>query len=78
LRSYEVPGAVRRALTVVVKRYGEHEQTVRELKITAQGLKLGEPIDQFIGVLTGTPTYSDHQEARRHQEPENQEPENQE
>jgi len=43
---------VRRALTVVVKRSGEHEQTGRELKI-GDGITLGEPIDQFIGVLTG-------------------------
>jgi circadian clock protein KaiC len=60
-RNYEVPGAVRRALTVVVKRYGEHEQTIRELKIGA-GITLGEPIDQFTGVLTGEPADIDQTE----------------
>jgi circadian clock protein KaiC len=44
-RNYEVPGSMRRALTVVVKRYGEHEQTIRELRID-EGITLGEPIDQ--------------------------------
>jgi circadian clock protein KaiC len=73
LRNYEVPGAVRRAVAVVIKRYGEHEPTIRELKISARGIELGEPIDQFIGVLTGEPTYTEQQEARRHSRRENQE-----
>jgi len=56
LRNFEVPGAVRRALTVVTQRFGMHEQTIRDFTISAAGLVLGEPVDHLIGVLTGTPT----------------------
>jgi circadian clock protein KaiC len=56
LRSYEVTGSVRRALTVVSKRAGAHEQSIRELLISPAGLAVGEPIDRYIGVLTGSPS----------------------
>ena len=55
LRYYEASGAVHRAVSVIKKRSGGHENTIRELKITPQGLRVGEPLTRFRGVLTGVP-----------------------
>ncbi|MBV9508907.1 MAG: AAA family ATPase, partial [Caulobacteraceae bacterium] len=57
LRYFEVAGTVRRALSVVKKRSGNHEHTIREFKLSAGGVQLGPPLKQFAGVLTGTPQY---------------------
>lgn len=40
------------------KRSGMHEDTIRELQLTAQGIKLGPPLREFSGILSGVPTYS--------------------
>jgi len=58
LRYFEAESEVRRAVSVIKKRTGAHENTIRELKITSQGLRVGEPLTKFRGVLTGVPTYS--------------------
>jgi circadian clock protein KaiC len=58
LRYFEASGAIRRAISVVKKRAGAHEVYVRELSIGASGLRIGEPLRQFQGVLTGLPTFS--------------------
>jgi circadian clock protein KaiC len=57
LRFFEAEGRVRRAISVVKKRTGSHEDTIRELTISGGGLKLGTPLDSFQGVLQGVPTY---------------------
>jgi circadian clock protein KaiC len=57
LRYFEAEGAVRRALSVIKKRSGAHEDTIRELTITSQGIRVGEPLTMFRGVLTGVPSY---------------------
>ena len=57
LRYFEATGRVRRAISVVKKRSGTHENTIREFQLSAQGLKVGPPLTEFNGVLTGTPTY---------------------
>jgi circadian clock protein KaiC len=57
LRHFEAEGQLRRAISVVKKRYGAHESTIRELRMTASGVQVGEPLMMFSGVLTGTPTY---------------------
>jgi circadian clock protein KaiC len=56
-RYFESRGKVRRAISVVKKRNGKHEQTIRELYVTERGLEIGEPLLDFHGVLTGVPTY---------------------
>ncbi len=56
-RFFEVKGRVRKALSVVKKRIGGHEDTIRELLISNSGVTVGEPLEDFHGVLTGTPTY---------------------
>ncbi len=57
LRHFEADGRLRRAILVVKKRYGAHGAAIRELRITAAGVRVGEPITMFSGILTGTPTY---------------------
>lgn len=57
LRYFEADGQVRHALSVVKKRSGPHERTLREYKITPTGIVIGEPLTNFHGVLTGTPDY---------------------
>jgi circadian clock protein KaiC len=59
LRYFEAEGAVRRAVSVIKKRAGAHEDTIRELAITADGLRVGQPLTRFRGVLTGVPSYND-------------------
>ncbi len=56
-RYFEARGRVRRAISVVKKRNGKHELTIRELTVSEKGLEIGEPLDQFQGILTGVPTY---------------------
>ena len=58
LRYFEVHGEVRQAVSVVKKRGGDHERTIRECKVTKGGLKVGEPLHEFQGVLTGVPRYT--------------------
>ena len=58
LRYYEAFGHVRRALSVIKKRMGAHEATVREYRISTEGLTIGPPLVKFHGVLRGTPVYT--------------------
>lgn len=57
LRYFEAMGRVRRAISVIKKRTGAHEDTIRELRIDGRGIHLGPPLDQFQGVLRGVPTF---------------------
>lgn len=56
LRYFEAVGRVRRAMSVVKKRTGPHEDTIREYRIGGRGVTLGEPLTGFQGVLRGVPT----------------------
>ena len=56
LRYFEALGRVRRAISVVKKRTGWHEDTIREYRITGTGLRVGQPLRSFQGVLRGVPT----------------------
>lgn len=55
LRYFEATGRVRRAISIVKKRTGAHENTIREYRIDGSGLTLGEPLVGFHGVLRGVP-----------------------
>jgi circadian clock protein KaiC len=57
LRYFEAMGRVRRAISVVKKRTGAHEDTIREYRIDERGVTLGEPLIGFQGVLRGVPTF---------------------
>jgi len=56
LRYFEALGRVRRAMSVIKKRTGAHEDTIREYRIGSKGMTLGEPLVNFQGVLRGVPT----------------------
>jgi circadian clock protein KaiC len=57
LRFFEASGEVRQAISVVKKRRGAHERTLREMQIGSNGVKIGEVLRDFEGVLTGVPRY---------------------
>jgi circadian clock protein KaiC len=57
LRYFEAAGHVRRAISVMKKRTGSHENTIREFSIGSGGIALGPPLTQFQGVLRGVPTF---------------------
>jgi len=57
LRYFEVSGAVRQAVSVVKKRSGDHERTIRECRVQRGGLDVGAPLRDFQGVLTGVPSF---------------------
>lgn len=57
LRFFEAAGEVRKAISVLKKRSGPHELTIREYQVTNTGIRVGEPLRDFQGVLTGVPDY---------------------
>ncbi|MDF0699967.1 ATPase domain-containing protein [Rhizobium sp. MC63] len=57
LRYFEAAGRVRRAVSVIKKRTGLHEDTIREYRIDSSGLTFGEPLVGFQGVLRGVPEF---------------------
>ena len=58
MRFFEFNGEVRQAISVVKKRSGSHEHTIREARVGQGGLFVGEPLRQFHGVLTGVPEFT--------------------
>jgi circadian clock protein KaiC len=57
MRYFEALGRVRRAISVIKKRGGPHEDTIREFTISTRGLNVGSPLDKFQGVLRGVPSF---------------------
>ena len=57
LRFFEASGLVRRAVSVMKKRSGGHEATIRELQLGPDRMHVGKPLSEFQGVLTGVPHY---------------------
>ncbi|HET7504413.1 MAG TPA: ATPase domain-containing protein [Kofleriaceae bacterium] len=57
LRHFEAEGRIRKAISVLKKRSGAHENTLREITISSEGIRVGAPLAQFTGVLTGVPKY---------------------
>jgi len=55
LRYFEYAGKVKKAISVVKKRSGAHEETIRELRFDGQGIHLSEPLSKFRGILSGIP-----------------------
>ena len=56
-RYFEAYGSLRHAISVMKKRYGNHERMIREYRITDSGIEVGEPLSEFRGVLSGIPEY---------------------
>jgi circadian clock protein KaiC len=63
LRYFEAFGRVRRAISVIKKRTGAHEDTIREYQIGSSGITLGEPLMGFQGVLRGVPELVNNERA---------------
>jgi circadian clock protein KaiC len=57
LRYFEVTGEVRKAISAVKRRSGRHEEFIRELSLEPGGIRVGEPLRRFQGVLTGVPSF---------------------
>ncbi len=57
-RYFEASGEVNQAISVLKRRTGQHERSIRELKIEATGVRVGEPLRQFRGIMTGVPQYT--------------------
>jgi circadian clock protein KaiC len=57
LRYFEAGGRVRQALSVLKKRSGQHERSIREFSFGPDGIHVGEPLVDFEGILTGVPRY---------------------
>ena len=57
-RFFEAHGEIRKAISVVKKRTGQHETAIRELKLGPQRLHVGAPLTEFHGILTGVPQYT--------------------
>jgi circadian clock protein KaiC len=63
-RFYEERGEVKKALSVIKKRSGQHERTIREMWVDHKGVSVGEPLRNLQGVLTGVPAFvSDERQA---------------
>jgi circadian clock protein KaiC len=57
LRYYELRGEVHQAISVVKKRGGHHERTIRELRLGPIGIHVGKALREFRGILTGVPVF---------------------
>jgi circadian clock protein KaiC len=57
MRYYELRGEVRQAISVVKKRGGAHEHTIRDFRLDSRGIQVGPTLREFRGVLTGVPIY---------------------
>ena len=57
LRYFEQRGQIKKAVSVIKKRIGKHEDTIREFRIDDKGVRVGKALEEFQGVLTGVPTF---------------------
>ncbi len=60
-RFFEARGAIKKAVSTIKKRSGSHENTIRELSMTARGIVVGQPLHDFEGVMTGVPRFIGNQ-----------------
>ena len=58
LRHFEANGAIRQAVSVYKKRYGDHEKQIREVRLRPGSIQIGQSLSQFSGILSGTPQYT--------------------
>jgi len=59
LRFFESDGEVRQAISVVKKRGGAHERSIRSFRLDSDGVHVGEVLRGFRGILTGVPVRED-------------------
>jgi len=56
-RYFEIRGAVKQAISIIKKRSGNHERTIREIKVSKNGIEVGEALTKLQGVLNGIPSF---------------------
>jgi circadian clock protein KaiC len=56
-RYFELQGSVRQAVSVMKRRSGPHERSIRELRLSANHIEIGESMQKFEGILTGVPKF---------------------
>jgi circadian clock protein KaiC len=64
-RFFEARGQLKQALSVIKKRSGDHERSIREMWVSREGVCVGEPLIDMQGVLTGVPSFLPDQLTRR-------------
>lgn len=69
MRYYETRGEVRQAISVVKKRGGAHERSIREFRMENGRITVGQPLRDFRGVLTGVPIFEGEADPRRGEKP---------
>jgi circadian clock protein KaiC len=57
-RYYEADATIKKAVSVIKKRGGFHESTIRDLKLSSKGVEVGKPLVEFRGILTGVPMFA--------------------
>jgi circadian clock protein KaiC len=57
MRYFEAEGEVRQAISIMKKRGGLHERSIREFTLASGGIQVGRPLKEFRGILTGVPIY---------------------
>jgi len=57
LRYFEAEGKIHKAISIVKKRSGPHETSIRSLSMSGAGIRIGEPLENYRGVMSGMPTY---------------------
>jgi len=65
LRYFEADGMVRQAISVMKKRGGAHERSIRDFTLSETGIHVGPPLRQFRGILTGVPIALDERDSRK-------------
>jgi len=65
LRYFEARGAVKQAISIIKKRSGNHERTIREIKVNREGIEVGETLTNLQGILTGIPSFLDDDKTSR-------------
>lgn len=58
LRYFETRGEIRQAISMLKRRTGPHERTIRELKVDGSGIRVGEPLTEFQGIMGGNLIYT--------------------
>ena len=57
MRFFEAAGEMRKAISVVKTRTADHERSIREFQVGPRGVRVGAPLSDFQGVLTGMPAW---------------------
>jgi circadian clock protein KaiC len=65
MRYFEASGEVHQAISVMKKRGGSHERSIRELRLDSDGISVGPPLREFRGILTGVPIFEGAEPSRR-------------